>query len=430
MSDSPPDKPLTGRMRSDGQALSLKEYQAAGGYEALKKVLKDMGSADIIKVLSDSGLKGRGGGGFPVGMKWDFVPLEENVFLPRYFVVNADEMEPGTFKDRMLLELDPHQLLEGILIACYTIRASVSYIFLRNAYRLAARRLEHAIEEAREAGLIGKNIQGSGFDVEIYLHTSAGRYICGEETALLNALEGRRPVPRSKPPFPQQSGLWGHPSVVNNVETVCCVPHIIRYGAQWFKDLSLSSDGGTKLYGASGHVKNSGPWELPMGTPMGKLIEDYAGMKDGYTFRGTCPGGASTGFLTRDHWDTPMDFDSVGKAGSRLGTGAMIILDDKTCVVGMLRNMEHFFAQESCGWCTPCRDGLPWTERLLADFCIGRAKEQHIEILEQHTTLLGPGNTYCAHAPGAVMPLGTAIEHFREDFKRHVEEGRCPWGSH
>jgi NADH-quinone oxidoreductase subunit F len=430
MSDSPPDKPLTGDIRADRQALSLKEYQATGGYETLKNVLANMDSNAILDVLKDAGVKGRGGGGFPLGMKWIFVPLHDDVFLPRYFVVNADEMEPGTFKDRLLMEGNPHLLVESVLIAAYTIKASVSYIFLRNEYREVAKRMNRAIEEARDAGFVGKNIQGSGFDVEIYLHSSAGRYICGEETGLINALEGRRPVPRNKPPFPQVSGAWGHPTVINNVETVCNVTPILRYGADWFKDLSLTDDPGTKLYGASGFVRNNGPWELPMGTTVGDLLENHAGMKDGYEFKGACPGGASTNFITKDHMDTPMDFPSMGKAGSRLGTGAMIVLDHKTCVVGMLKNMEHFFAQESCGWCTPCRDGLPWLERLLGDFCTGHATEQHMEILEQHIPLLGPGKTFCAHAPGAMMPLSSAIQYFRDDFNRHVSEGRCPWGSH
>jgi len=252
--------------------------------------------------------------------------------------------------------------------------------------------------------------------------------MCGEETGLLNALEGKRATPRAKPPFPQVSGLWGKPTIVQNVETLSNIPHIVRKGAQWFKDLSKSADAGTKLYGASGRVKKPGLWELPIGTTVRELLEEHAGgMRDGYRFRGLLPGGASTDFLIEEHLDTPMDFDSVQKAGSRMGTGTMIVLDDRTCPVGMIHNLEHFFAQESCGWCTPCREGLPWTERLLKAIEDGSGQPEDIAQLEAHCKWLSPGMTFCALAPGAVEPLQSGLKYFREDFMRHITEQRCPW---
>ena len=350
---------------------------------------------------------------------------------PKYLVCNADEMEPGTFKDRLLLEGNPHQLIEGIIISGYAIQADVAYVFLRWAYKLAARRMERAIAEVYRHGYLGKNILGSAYSLEIHLHVSAGRYICGEETALLNALEGKRANPRAKPPYPQVSGLWGKPTIVNNVETLCNLPHLLNHGAEWFKSLSRSGDGGTKLYGASGRVKNPGLWELPMGTPLREILEEHAGgIRDGYRFRGLLPGGASTDFVTADHLDVAMDFDSMQAVGSRLGTGTMIVLDDKTCPIGMLLNLEHFFAQESCGWCTPCWSGLSWIEQILRDMEEGRGKASDLELLESHTHLLGPGHTFCALAPGAAEPLQSGLRYFRDDFQRHIHEKRCPWREH
>ena len=347
---------------------------------------------------------------------------------PKYLIANADEMEPGTFKDRLLLEGNPHQLIEGMILSAFAIQADISYIFLRWAYRNAAQLLRKCLTEAYEAGYLGKNILGSGWSLEMYLHTGVGRYICGEETALLNALEGKRATPRAKPPFPQVSGLFGKPTIVNNVETFCCIPHIVNNGAEWFKGLSNSEDGGTKLYGVSGRVKRPGAWELPIGVTVRELIEEHAGgMQDGYRFRGVLPGGASTDFLTADHLDVKMDFKSVAAAGSRLGTGTMVVLDDATCPVGFVHNLQHFFAQESCGWCTPCREGLPWVEKILLRMEQGRGKSGDIELLELHSKMLGPGNTFCALAPGAVEPLQSAIKYFREDFERHIIEGGCPY---
>ncbi|HEY5745958.1 MAG TPA: NADH-quinone oxidoreductase subunit NuoF [Chryseolinea sp.] len=413
------EKPLTQHMRGDGAPLSLKEYERAGGYQALRKALKEIEPKAVTALVKESNLRGRGGAGFLTGMKWSFVPL--NVPKPKYLICNADEMEPGTFKDRILLEQTPHQLIEGMILAAYAIQADQSYVFLRWAYKLAAKVIKQAIDEAYAAGYLGKNILGSGFDLDMHLHTGVGRYMCGEETALLNSLEGKRATPRAKPPFPQISGLFGKPTIVNNVETLCCIPHIVNRGTDWFKNLSPGADAGTKIYGVSGKVKKPGAWELPMTVTMRELIEDYAGgMQDGLKFRGALPGGASTDFLVEEHLDVRMDYTGVAAAGSRLGTGTMIILDDHTSVVGFVRNLEHFFAQESCGFCTPCREGLPWIEKVLRTIEIGEGKPEDIKTLEFHTKYLGPGNTFCALAPGAMEPLQSALKYFRKDFEELI----------
>jgi NADH-quinone oxidoreductase subunit F len=408
--------------------MDLKAIERAGGYQGLRRALKEMTPAEVTETVKQSDLKGRGGAGFPTGVKWSFVPMGDDAPRPKYLVVNADEMEPGTFKDRLLLEGDPHLVIEGTIISAYAIQAGVGYIFLRWAYKEAEDRLRKAIAEAYEAGYLGKNILGSGFDFELHLHVSAGRYMCGEETGLLNSLEGRRAIPRAKPPFPQVSGLWGRPTIVNNVETISCVPHILRNGADWFKRLSLTEDGGTKIYGASGRVKRPGLWELPMGITLGELLFDHAGgMQSGFQFRGVLPGGASTDFLVEEHLNVKMDFTGVQNAGSRLGTGTLVVLDNRTCPVGMVQNLEHFFAQESCGWCTPCREGLPWVARTLQSLEDGNGLPEDLEILAAHTKLLGPGNTFCALAPGAMEPLQSALKYFHDDFERHVREKGCPW---
>jgi len=319
------------------------------------------------------------------------------------------------------MEQDPHQLIEGMIIAAYAIQANAAYIFLRGEYHLARQRLDNALQEARSKGYLGEHILNSDFNLEIALHTSAGRYICGEETALLNALEGRRATPRAKPPFPLVTGLWGKPTVVNNVETLCNVPHILHYGVDWYQGLGRGADKGTKLFGVSGRVKYPGLWELPMGIPIREIIENYAGgMQDGYKLRGFLPGGASTDFLLPEHLDVVMDYDAVAKAGSRMGTGIMIVLDDKTCPVQMVLNLEQFFAQESCGWCTPCRDGLPWTVTLLKDIIAGKGRIEDLDTLAGLTRMLGPGNTFCALAPGAMEPLQSALKYFRGDFERYI----------
>lgn len=418
------EKPLTQHMRTDGKPLTLKAYEQVGGYSALRKVLSGMTPAEVLALIKDSNLRGRGGAGFPTGLKWSFVP--QDAPKPRYLICNADEMEPGTFKDRLLLEGMPHQLIEGMIISAFAIGADVSYVFLRWAYREAAGVITAAIREARDAGYLGDNILGSGYKLEMHLHTGAGRYICGEETALLNSLEGKRAIPRAKPPFPQVSGLFGRPTIVNNVETLCCIPPIVTHGAEWFRKLSRTADAGTKIYGVSGKVRRPGAWELPMGVTLRELIEDHAGgMLDGHKFRGALPGGASTDFLI--DLDVKMDYTSVAAAGSRLGTGTVIVLDDQTCPVGFVRNLEHFFAQESCGFCTPCREGIPWIRNILTAMENGEGVSGDIELLEQHTAYLGPGHTFCAFAPGAMEPLQSAIKFFRDDFERHIDEKACPW---
>jgi NADH-quinone oxidoreductase subunit F len=420
------EKPLTEHIRQDRRPLSLKEYEDVGGYEALRKVLKGISPKSIIDLVKESNLRGRGGAGFATGLKWTFVP--QDGIKPKYLIANADEMEPGTFKDRILLESTPHQLIEGMILSAYAIQADQSFVFLRWAYHTAADAIEQAIHEAYSAGYLGKNILGSGYDLDMHLHTGVGRYMCGEETALLNSLEGKRATPRAKPPFPQISGLFGRPTIVNNVETLCNIPHIINKGAEWFRGLSRTQDAGTKIYGVSGKVKRPGAWELPMGVTMRELIEEYAGgMQDGLKFKGALPGGASTDFLVEEHLDVKLDYTAVAAAGSRLGTGTLIILDDKTCPVGFVQNLEYFFAQESCGFCTPCREGLPWVSKILSSVDEGKGTEKDLELLEFHTKYLGPGNTFCALAPGAMEPLQSAMKYFRKDFEQHIHEHRCPW---
>jgi NADH-quinone oxidoreductase subunit F len=422
------ERPLTKNVRPGEEPLDLRGYERAGGYRALRKALHQMTPKRVQEEVSHSNLRGRGGAGFPTGMKWSFVPMGDDAPHPKYLVVNADEMEPGTFKDRLLLEGDPHSIVESAIVSAYAIEADAAYIFLRWAYKLAEKRLRKAIAEAYEAGYLGKNILGSGYRLELHLHVSAGRYMCGEETGLLNSLEGKRAIPRAKPPFPQVSGLWGKPTIVNNVETLSNIPHIINNGSEWFMQLSRSRDGGTKLYGVSGKVRKPGLWELPMGTTIREILGEHAGgMRDGCKFRALLPGGASTDFLTEQHLDVPMDYGSVEKAGSRLGTGTMIVLDDQTCPVGMVQNLEKFFTQESCGWCTPCRDGLPWTAQTLQALEDGRGEPRDLERLALHTKLLRPGHTFCALAPGAMEPLQSALKYFREDFERHIREKRCAW---
>jgi NADH-quinone oxidoreductase subunit F len=422
------ERPLTKNIKPGQPPPDLKEYENTGGYRAVRKALRDLSPGEVTRMVKDSNLRGRGGAGFPTGLKWSFVPMGEEALRPKYLVANADEMEPGSFKDRLLLEGDPHQLIEGMILAAYAIQANVAYIFLRAEYTKAEGLLRKAVAEAYRTGYLGKNILGSSFDLELYMHVGAGRYMCGEETGLLNALEGRRATPRSKPPFPQTSGLWGRGTIVNNVETLCNIPPIIQSGADWFRRLGLTEDGGTKLYGVSGKVKRPGLWELPMGTTVREILEGHAGgMRDGVRLRGFLPGGASTEFLVEEHLDVRMDFPSMEKAGSRLGTGTIIVLDDGTCPVGMVHNLELFYARESCGWCTPCREGLPWAEKILGAIERGEGRPQHLDRLALLSRLLGPGRTFCALAPGAMEPLQSALKFFREDFTRHIREERCPW---
>jgi NADH-quinone oxidoreductase subunit F len=422
------ERPLTRHIKKDSAAFNLEDYRKAGGYGGLRKALKNMTPGEVTGLVKASNLLGRGGAGFPTGVKWSLIPMNGAGSEPKYLVCNADEMEPGTFKDRYLLEGNPHQLIEGMIISAYAIQAEKAYIFLRWAYKKAESGLRESIAEAYKAGYLGKNILGSGFNLDLYVHSSAGRYICGEETALLNSLEGKRAVPRTKPPFPAISGLFGRPTVVNNVETLSWISHIIEKGADWFKKLSLTGTGGTKLYGISGKVKNPGIWELPIGITIRELLEEHAGgMISGHSFRGVLPGGISTDFLVEEHLDVKMDFATVAAAGSRMGTGTMIILDDKTCPVAFIHNVERFFALESCGWCTPCREGLPWVEKMLSSIEEGNGKMEYIDLLKFNAKYMGPGNTFCAHAPGAAEPLQSGLKYFYNDFVKHITGKKCPW---
>jgi len=419
---------LTKHIKPGSDPYNLEQYRNAGGYGGVSKALKGMTPVEIKSLVRSSNLLGRGGAGFPAGVKWCLVPEDDDRSKLNYLVCNADEMEPGTFKDRYLLEGNPHQLIEGMIIAAFAIQAEKSYIFLRWAYKKAEAGLRKAIAEAYNAGYLGKNILGSGFNLDMYVHSSAGRYICGEETALLNSLEGKRALPRTKPPYPAISGLFGRPTVVNNVETLSWISHIVENGAHWFKGLSLTDTGGTKLFGVSGKVKNPGTWELPLGITMRELIEEHAGgMAAGYKFRGALPGGASTDFLIEEHLDVKMDFSTVAAAGSRLGTGTVIILDDRTCPVAFIHNIEKFFALESCGWCTPCREGLPWVEKMLASVEEGTGKMEYLDLLSFNAKYFGPGNTFCAHAPGAAEPLQSGLKFFHDDFVKHITDKKCPW---
>jgi len=422
------ERPLTQYIHPDGTTRTLREYVKDGGYRSLQRIATGLAPKDVQRLVSLAGWGGWGGGGFLTGTKWSFVPMGPDASKPKYIVANGDEMEPGTFKDRVLMEGDPHGLVEGMILAGYAIDAEIGFIFLRGEYHLPAQRLTQAIAEAYEEGYLGKPLSGTGFRFDLHLHASAGRYICGEETALLNALEGKRAVPRAKPPFPQTVGLWGQPTIVQNVETLYNLPHIMNHGADWYHRVSRSQDGGTKIYGISGRVINPGWWELPLGTTARELLERYAGgMADGARFRGLLPGGISTAFMTEEHLDLPMDFSSIPPEVGRLGTATMIVLDDQTCPVGFVLNLEKFFARESCGWCTPCREGLPWVAKILTSFEEGRATSDDLSVLEMHTKWLAPGHTFCGLAPGAMAPLQSALKYFHDDFERHITLGRCPW---
>jgi len=412
-------RPLTRLVDRAAGPLDLPGYEAEGGYATLRKVVGEMAPADVQDVVKASNLRGRGGAGFPTGVKWNLVPMGPDAGA-KYLVCNADEMEPGTFKDRLLMEQVPHQLVEAMMIAGFAIQATAGYIFLRGEYVVAERRLRHAIGAARAKGYVGANVFGTPFSFDIHVHTGAGRYICGEETALMNSLEGRRATPRAKPPFPQIAGVWGRPTIVNNVETLSNLPHIVANGADWFKNLSggRSQDGGTKMYGCSGRAAKPGCWELPIGTTARELLEVHAGgMKDGRKLKAWLPGGGSTDFLLPEHLDLAMDYETIQKAGSRLGTGMITVVAEDQSIVSAVRNLEEFFARESCGWCTPCRDGLPWSVKILRSIEAGRGRADDLDMLTNLTRWLGPGKTFCLHAPGAMEPLQSALKFFRAEFE-------------
>ncbi len=369
--------------RKPDRIATLDEYRQSGGYQALSDVLKDYSHKDVRQAVMNANLLGRGGAAFPTGMK--LMSVADDAGFPRYIVCNADEMEPGTFKDRVLIHADPHMLIEGIIIAGYASLAEKGIIFIRPEYENAARILEREIEIARRAGYLGQNILGSEYSLELVVHRSAGRYICGEVTAQLNALMGKRPNPMKPPPYPTEKGLWDRPTVLSNVETFACLPHIIRNGGQWFKDLAKTETGaGTKIFGISGKVNKPGCYELPVGVRLSEIIEVYAGgMLAGSEYKACLPGGASTGFLPREHYDIEMDFDPLRKVGNRLGTGAIMVFDHKTCLVGATVNLIEFFARESCGWCTPCREGLPYILDLLKRIEHGDGESEYIPRLER-----------------------------------------------
>ncbi|WP_422667110.1 NADH-quinone oxidoreductase subunit NuoF [Buchnera aphidicola] len=413
--------PLTWRLRDDENTVWIKEYCSKNGYLAYKKTLHNESPENVVKIIQNSGLKGRGGAGFLTGLKWSLMSKNNNSKI-RYLLCNADEMEPGTYKDKLLMEKIPHQLIEGILLSAFALKVSCAYIFLRGEYIKAEEILQKAIKESKQCGYIGLDILGTGFDCDIIIHTGAGRYICGEETALINSLEGRRANPRSKPPFPAFFGLWGRPTCVNNVETLCNVPSILLNGIKWYKNLSKSEDCGTKLMGFSGNVNNPGVWELPFGITAREILEDYAlGMKKKLILKAWQPGGAGTGFLTSIHLDVPMNFNSIQKIGSRLGTGLAMAVDNTINMVSLVYNLEIFFARESCGLCTPCREGLPWIVKILKTLKNNQGQKNDIELLERLCIDLGPGRTFCAHAPGAIAPLQSAIKYFRSEFEAGIK---------
>lgn len=409
-----------------GQSLSFEEYRSVGGFGALAKGLGEMTPAEVQQCVIDSGLRGRGGAGFPTGKKWSFVPRD--LPGPRYLICNCDEMEPGTYKDRVLLERNPHLLVEGIILACYALGVQHAFIFVRYGYEQAARNLRGSIAAAASAGFLGSDIAGSGFSLEIDVHQSAGRYICGEETALINALEGKRANPRVKPPFPAIKGLWGQPTVVNNVETLANIPSIISGGAPWWKSTAATPEAaGTKLFCISGHVVNTGCFELPLGMTLGEIMDGpCGGMRPGSSFKACIPGGASTPYFTGAHRDVSMDFDPVAKAGSRLGTGGIIVFDHNTCMVAVTLNLIRFFARESCGWCTPCREGLPFVRHTLERIESGRGEARDIDILREHVQLLS--YAFCALAPGAMGPVEGLLRLFGDELQAHITARKCPFG--
>jgi NADH-quinone oxidoreductase subunit F len=413
------------RHNRPGRAVTFAEYRVEGGFAALTQALRELSPLDVQQTVIDSNLRGRGGAGFPTGKKWSFVPRD--LPGPRWLICNCDEMEPGTYKDRVLLESNPYLLVEGMLLAAYALGVRRAFIFIRRGYETPALNLRRAIAEAREQGLLGENILGSGFSCEIDVHVSAGRYICGEETALMNALEGKRANPRAKPPFPAVKGLWGGPTVVNNVETLANIPAIIANGPAWFRGLAcIPEAAGTKLFCISGHVRNTACFELPMGITLGDIIDGpCGGMRTGSRFKACIPGGASTPYFTAEQLTVPLDFDTVAKAGSRLGTGGVVVFDEGTCMVAATLNLIKFYARESCGWCTPCREGLPFVQEILTRIEQGKGEPEDIEILREHVQYLN--YAFCAFAPGAMGPVEGLLRHFEDEIREHITKKNCPF---
>ncbi|QDU94209.1 NADH-quinone oxidoreductase subunit NuoF [Lignipirellula cremea] len=417
--------------RSDSHTLS--GYESTGGYNAYRKVLAEMSPDDLKDLVKESGLRGRGGAGFPTGLKWTFLP--KNHPGPIYFCLNADESEPGTFNNRILMEEDPHQVLEGLALSCYATGAETAYFYIRYEYPLCYKRLTQALEEMYAKGLLGKNILGSGFNLDIYLHRGAAAYICGEETGLIESLEGKRAWPRIKPPFPAIEGAFRKPTVVNNVETAACVPHIVNRGVAWFRSMGVQPDPnnprdpgsfGPKLYCLSGHIEKPGCYEAPLGITVNELIQEYGGgMLDGRRPKAAIPGGISMGLLTADEFDCPLDFSGPGRYGCLgLGTAAVVVMDETVSMVDYLHNSARFFAHESCGQCTPCREGTSWSLKMLDRIQAGRGRLIDLDLLLEIGDTIGiiPGTTICGLADGAAWPLKNAIRKFRGEFEDFIKQ--------
>jgi NADH-quinone oxidoreductase subunit F len=407
----------------DPSVVALTGYEAAGGYRALRTAL-GMSADELIQLVKDSGLRGRGGAGFPTGMKWSFVPRDTG--KPTYVTVNFDESEPGTCNNRELVEREPHALIEGAAIAARAIDCHLAYIYIRGEYLWQGQVLQRALDEAYAAGYLGRGIMGSDEDLDIVLHRGAGAYICGEETALLSSLEGFRGQPRLRPPFPAVEGLYESPTVINNVETLMNVPHIVNNGADWFKEVGTEKAPGTKMFTISGKVERPGNYELPMGTPMRTLLEEHAGgVLGAKALKAWTPGGSSTPFLTADHLDVGLDFESVMAAGSLLGTGAIMVLDESDCMVEAARRLVEFYAHESCGKCTPCREGTWWATRVLGRIEAGYGRDEDLPLMAD----VGENilfRAFCALADGAVSPIQSTLTHFMDEYEAHIRDGRCP----
>lgn len=408
---------------------TLATYESAGGYEALKKVLNQrMPPEDIIAELKISALRGRGGAGFPTGLKWSFMPRHYEG--DKYLVCNSDEGEPGTFKDRDILRFNPHILIEGMAIAAYTMGVKVGYNYVHGEIYEAYERMEAALDEAMAAGYLGDNILGSGFSFRLYNHLGYGAYICGEETALLESLEGKKGQPRFKPPFPASFGLYGKPTTINNTETFACVPYIIRHGGQKFLELGKPNNGGTKIFSVSGHVNKPGNYEVPMGLPFPELLEMAGGIRGGRKLKACIPGGSSVPVVTGDKMmDVTMDYDSIAKAGSMLGAGSVIIMDDSVCMVKALERLSYFYFEESCGQCTPCREGTGWLYRVVHRIEHGKGTQADLDLLVDVSENIS-GRTICALGDAAATPVISFIKHFREEFEYHIAHGKCMTVAH
>jgi NADH-quinone oxidoreductase subunit F len=405
------------------RAWTLASYESRGGYAGLKKALS-MSPDDVITAVKDSGLRGRGGAGFPTGMKWSFIPQDNP--NPKYLVVNADESEPGTCKDIPLMMASPHTLVEGVIISSYAIRANKAFIYVRGEVLHVVRRLQRAVQEAYLAGHLGTDIHGSGYQLDLVVHAGAGAYICGEETALLDSLEGRRGQPRLRPPFPAVAGLYASPTVINNVESIASVPSIIANGAEWFASMGTEKSKGFGIFSLSGHVARPGQYEAPLGITLRKLIELAGGIRNGHELKFWTPGGSSTPLLTAEHLDVPLDFEGVGEAGSMLGTRALQIFDETTCVVRAVLRWTEFYKHESCGKCTPCREGTWWLAQTLIRLEKGQGTPEDLDLLiDQCDNILG--RAFCALGDGATSPITSSIKYFREDYLAHFEQGGCPF---